>query len=143
MAKAIKLKIEHDFNFLLIGLVTSEPIYRLSWLINESTGIKLAETKSIQHHHKKTKELQSFSVFSYEDLENGGIYDLIQNKGTNGLLIEEQKNIDYLFKVAFADINNEEFLNQIKVISNINLAHSIEPGSLKSKSRLISSVSES
>lgn len=143
MAKAIKLNIEQDLNFLLIGIVTSEPIYRLSWLINEIVDIKLAESRSIQHHHKKTKELQNFSVFSFEDDENGGLYELIQNKAVNGALIEEQKSMDYLFKISNADIDYVEFTSLIKRIENINLAHVIEPGSLKSKSRLISSIDES
>lgn len=142
MAKAIKLNIEQDLNFLLVGIVTSEPIYRLSWLINENIGIKLAEAKAIMHHHKTTKEIQSYTVFSFEDIEQGGLYELIQNKGVNGALIEEQKNMDFLLKVSYSDINFNEFLKQIKSIENINLAHAIEPGSLKSKNRFLSSVDD-
>lgn len=137
MPKTIKLNIEYDYNFILIGIVTSEPIYRLSWLINEALSLRLAEAKSVQCFHKKTNQNQSFAVFAFVDEEQGGLYELIQNKSVGATLIEEQKSIDFFLKVSFADVDKNELLRLIKGIENINLALFIEPGLLKSKQRLI------
>ncbi len=138
MAKAIKLNLALDFNFILIGLVTSEPIYRVGWLINEKFGLQLTETKPVCLNHQKTNLKQVFSLFDYANEESGERYELIQNRGENGALIEEQKNIDFLLKVTDSTDDVIHLLSKIKEIKNINLAIEIQPGSLKSKNRLIS-----
>lgn len=137
MAKALKLKIENSYDFILIGLVTSEPIYRLGWLLNQELGLQLADSKSVQLLHKQTKIIQSFSRFEYIDNDEV-CYELIYNRSSNGLFIEEQKSMDYFLKISESNLIAEELLSLIKAIENISLAIEIVPGSLKSKNRLIS-----
>lgn len=137
MAKAIKLNIKNNFDFVLIGLVTSEPIYRLSWLLNQEFGLQLTDYKPIQLLHKQTKVIQSFTRFAYYD-EANAFYELIQNRGGNGLFVEEQKNVDFLLKITDGFVDGAEFASRTKVLENISLVIKLQPGSLKSKDRLIS-----
>lgn len=137
MAKAIKLNITPEFDFSLIGIVSSEPIYRISWLLNEKLGLQLTENSHLQLVHLKSKTKQEFSLFTYTNEESGELFDLIQNKSANGVLIDEQKSMDFFLKITDSVADIQEILTNIKEVKNINLAINIQPGSLKSRNRLI------
>lgn len=141
MAQSIKLDIFEEFHFILIGFVTTEPIYRLSWLFNQELGFNLVSFPSIELLHKKSKIIQSFTRFGEED-EDGSLIELIQNKSEHGLFIEEHKNIDYFLKVDGRDLNAAGLINSLKTIKNISLIVEVQPGSLKSKDRLLFRIGE-
>ncbi len=136
MGKAIKLNIEPQFDFILIGLVTSEPVYRVSWLINERLDIQLKEVQALLSYHNKRQVYQEFSVFQYIN-DDEEIFQLIQNKSSQGLLIEEQKQVDFWLKIENAALLVNDYLKLIKPEKNISLAFEVKPGSLKSGFRLI------
>ena len=50
MSNTIKMNLPESFDFTLIAIITSEPIYRLGWLLNQSLKIDLKEV------HKSVKE---------------------------------------------------------------------------------------
>lgn len=137
MGKAVKLSIQPTYDFLLIGLVTSEPIYRLSYLINEALQIQLTETNPIKIYHQKRNIYQAFDWFKYthESLEMD--FNLIHNKGIQGLLIEEQKQVDFWLKIDNPQLTATDIIQTLRLIKNINLVFEIKPGSLKSKNRML------
>lgn len=136
MAKAVKLNIKPEFDFLVFGIVTSEPNYRLSWLINQSLNIALKETPPVKLYHQKRQVVQQFGRFSYlTNLDE--LYQLIQNKSEQGFLLEEYKQVDFLLKIEGLSEDGKTILSKIKAIKNISLVFEIKPGQLKSKNRLI------
>lgn len=141
MSKAIKIKVETNFDFLLIGLVTSEPIYKISWQINEKLSILLKEANPLQVYHQKKQLVQEFTKFSFIAPDNLN-YHLLQNKGSQGFLVEEQKQVDFWLKIEDTSQDCDYLIQILKTIKNISLALKVEPGSLKSKSRLIFTENE-
>ncbi len=141
MGKQIKLNIKPDFNFTLIGLVTSEPLYRASWLINELLNIQLKESQPMQAYHVKRQIVQKFPKFCFCP-DNSSSFYLICNKSPQGFLIEEQKQVDYWIKIEGVFQSND-LLNKLKTLKNINLAFEVKPSSLKSKLRLLFSDEDS
>jgi len=141
MAKVVKLNIKPDFNFVLIALVSSEPLYRIGWLINEHINIQLKEVEPINIIHSKRQINQEFQRFAFtNDTET---YYLVNNKSENGVLIEEQKQVDFWLKIeSLNQINSADLVKNIKSIKDINLAFIVDPSSLKSKQKLISFDSE-
>ncbi|PKP10860.1 MAG: hypothetical protein CVU09_04870 [Bacteroidetes bacterium HGW-Bacteroidetes-4] len=137
MGKAVKLEITDDFNFPLIGIVTTEPIYRLGFLINEVLGYNLKENRSFKVYHPKHQLVQEFPLFSEYSDDSFAVVHLIQNKSLQGLLIEEQKQVDFWLKWEHILIEPERVLALLKKIKSINLAFEVKPGSLKSKTRLL------
>jgi hypothetical protein len=136
MSKSIKLSIEPYFEFFLIGIVTSEPLYRLSWLINEKLEIQLKEVAPIKTYHAKRQLMQEFALFQYID-EDDTNFQLFQNKNMHGYLIEEQKQTDFWLKIEDSEISIDNFILKLKTIKNINLIFEVKPGLLKSKLRLL------
>jgi len=136
MSKKIKIQLEETFDFQLIGLVTAEPIYKVSWQINAQFHILLKEANPVQVYHNKKQLVQEFSRFTFKTPDNLH-YHLIHNKGTQGLFIEEQKQIDYWLMIEDKTLELKHLLTKLKNMKNISLALKIEPGSLKSKNRFI------
>ena len=136
MTKLIKLRSKPNYEFILTGIVSSEPIYRISWLINELLGVQLKETHSIKNYNSKRQVIQEFSKYSYTTDEEFYIH-LIQNKNEQGLFIEEQKHVDYWLKLDDTSVITNELLSQLNTLKNVNLAFDIKPGSLKSKTNLL------
>ena len=98
MAKSLRLEIEPDYTFLLFGIVTSEPLYRLSWLINQALHLNLSADKPVRVMHSKRQVVQEFELFRFIN-EGEHIFELFQNKGQQGSLIEEHKQTDFFFKI--------------------------------------------
>jgi hypothetical protein len=142
MSNNLKLNLQPSFDFSLIALVSSEPIYRLGYLLNEALKLELKESRAIQIYHPKKQQVQEFSLFRHEKYEPSVCIDLIQNKGLTGLLIEEQKPVDYWLKCELPKQEVTRFLEKIKNIKNISLAFEVNPGSLKSKDRFIFSLQD-
>lgn len=132
----LRLNTNQDFDFTLIGIVSSEPIYRISWLINELLHIQLKESQSIKIYNSKTQIMQEFLMHSYFTNEEL-YYHLIQNKGQQGVLIEEQKQVDYWMKITNLTIDASQLVSQLNTLKNVNLTFGVKPGSLKSKSKLL------
>jgi hypothetical protein len=142
MSNTLKLSLPPTFDFSLVALVSSEPIYRLSYLLNLSLKLDLKEYKSIQIYHPKKQEIEEFLIFRHHKEEPFILVDLIQNRGKNGLLAEEQKKVDYWLKFDANHLIRAKQLEKIKAIKEISLAFSVEPGSLKSKDRFNFSIDE-
>lgn len=136
MSNSIKIKLDETYDFNLIGLVSSEPIYKISWLVNEKLHILLKETTPIQVYHPKKQVVQEFNRFTFKtplDLN----YYIIENKGSQGLFIEEYKQIDFWLIIEDLNLKINHVLSTLKEIKNVNLALEIKPGSLKSKNRIL------
>jgi len=142
MSNNLKLTLQPSFDFTLIALVSSEPIYRLGFLLNEALKLELKESRAIQIYHPKKQQVQEFSLFRHEKDDTPVCIDLIQNKGLSGLLIEEQKQVDYWLKSDSPRQDAVRLVEKIKNIKNISLAFEVNPGSLKSKDRFIFSLQD-
>lgn len=142
MSKAVKLEISDDFDFPLLGMVTSEPIYRLGFLINQSLRYNLKENHTLKVYHAKRQVVQEFPLFSEYSDDCCAAIHLIQNKCLQGVLIEEQKQVDFWLKWEHINIESNQVLEALKKIKNINLVFELKPGLLKSKNRLLFTIEQ-
>lgn len=96
-------------------------------------GIKLAKTED----HATEHSLHSMFAFNQEVLFRD--YYLLANRGKDGMLIEEHKQMDYFFiiKGSVEEEEAKQLVEQIKKADVIAGAYSIEVHSLKSKHNLV------
>lgn len=142
MAKSLKLNIKPDFDFTLIGIASSEPIYRICWLINELLSIQLKETPSIHLYNNKHQIVQEFPKYSVIT-DDEFYFHVIQNKSEQGILIEEQKQVDFWIKTDDLSKISGDLITKLNTLKNVNLAFEVKPSSLKSKTRLLFSDEDS
>lgn len=95
--KVIRLGLDNNGidDFIIIGLVSAEPDYKLSLAINRRLGISLRHSAPVTagDHNKKTFSRFSSQKGSFID------YSLVANRSENELLLKKLKNIDYIFMV--------------------------------------------
>jgi hypothetical protein len=128
-----KLQFDYDFDFCLIGIVSSEKDYRLCWMLNNLFNIKLA--KAEEHSTAQSNH----SMYSYVQEELFREYYLIANKSDSHVLIEELKNMDYFLMIK--GVNEEEekknIADLIKKSDMVSGAYVIDVHSLKSKHNFV------
>lgn len=155
------LKIEYDYDFVLIGISSHEKDYRLCWALNKVLEIELTRTDSLEIKSKKQDTPSFFSLFKYENNDEFKEYFVLANlsedrqfaskehtlfnKGKepssteSGILIPEHRQMDYFFIIRgeMDDTTIENLLRKLKGIEFILTAVRIDVEELKSKTNLV------
>ena len=155
------LKIEFDYNFVLVGISSHEKDYRISWALNNALGIDLTINESLEIKFKNKTDV-FFSIFSFKNEEDFLEFHVISNfsekkvvnsnannlfsksenfseSNTNGTLIPEMKQINY-FLLIKGEVKKKDIKTIVDKIKKINLvlaATPIDIMALKSKKNLI------
>lgn len=143
------LQVDYDYDFLLIGICTHAKDYRLCWEINKILEIKLerVDDTMLNTHTKDFSvkkgtshgELSAYSIYFCEEEESNNCFHVISNKSSNGILIIEQKQVDYFLRIKG---NNDsdyqvELIKKLKNISIVLTAYEIDLNKLKSKHKFL------
>lgn len=156
------LKIEYDYDFVLIGISSHEKDYRLCWALNNTLELELTKTESLEIKAKKQDNPSFFSLFQYENVDEFREYFVLANTSENrqlatkehtlfnnsthetlavdsGILIPEHRQIDYFLMIRgeLEDETIDEFVSKLKAIDLILTAVRIDVSSLKSKENLL------
>lgn len=139
MAKTvIKLTNDDDYDFIVIGIVCQHRDYRLCHELNKILKIDLNKKDDYVVFNNKRMEDHSFSFYEYTN-EEGDRYNLISNRCTKGVLLPEQKVIDYLLliKPDKTRIDESEITAQLKNVKVILGVYRLDILKLKSKDNLL------
>jgi len=94
----VQLKINQNNESVLVGIVSSEPDYKLSLALNRKLKIALKNVNPLTVTDENGNE-SAFSRFSDTSLSHGTAYDLTSNRNEKNYLIRKLKNIDYFFQI--------------------------------------------
>lgn len=134
------LEIEYDYGFVLIGISSHEKDYRICWAINNKLELELIKTESLEIKEKKLDNPSHYALFVCNREEEFSEYFLIANRSEKGILIPEQKQMDYFLIIKEEEIKEEKVTDLIKKIKEITLVQTavrIDASTLKSKQNLI------
>jgi hypothetical protein len=127
----VKLNIEQSSDYILLGLVCSEPDYKLSLSLNKKFGISLRNILPL----KLMDEDLSFSRFSnLHDPENH-IFNLISNRSGKNFLLNKLKNIDYLLQISNpeSEVDLNSITSSLRELETINAVFNIDVNTIKDK----------
>jgi hypothetical protein len=130
----VKLQIDQIYDFILIGLVSSEPDYKLSLALNKKFGISLKTIDPVRISGENGIEL-IFSRFSDTSESPERIYNLVSNRSGRDFLIKKFRNIDYILNIHSADnknINNQ-ITSSLREIPAITAVFNIETDTIKDR----------
>ena len=133
------LEIEYDYNFVLIGISSHEKDYRICWALNNILKLDLVKIAPLEIKDKKQDKTSYFSLFEYLIPDEFMEYFIIANQSEKGVLIAEQKNMDYFFIIR-GEIDEDkvtEIIKKIKDLSIVQTAVRIDLSTLKCKQNLI------
>ena len=139
MAKTIlKLKEEDHFDFLLFSIICQQKDYRLCRELNLKLDIRLQREEDYKVFNGKRMEDQEFAFFRFITPEEDEYY-LVSNRCSKGLLVPEQKQIDYfiIIRKGMSRIDDSGILGALKEIRMVLGVYKVEARNLKSKENLI------
>ena len=130
----VQLKISQDNEFVLFGLVSSEPDYKLSLTINKKFRVSLKNSSPVKITGDTGSE-QSFSRFSDTSSPTGKAFHLFSNRSGKYFLLKKLKNVDYIFQLH--DPENEDnadsFARGLREIESVNAVFSIDLNTFRDK----------
>ncbi len=130
----VKLQIDQINDFILLGLVSTEPDYKLSLALNRELGISLKNGTPLKISGNSGEELL-FSRFSDTTESPDRVYDLVANRSGKNYLIKKLKNVDYILHVHYPD--NEIFtagiISRLREMTSITAVFNIDKDSIKDR----------
>jgi hypothetical protein len=162
MAK-FTLEPEYDFNFLLYGIASHEPDYKLCIALNEALAVEFHRTTPLELNKKKQNGELLFSCFTgikeidqtefsffanlsfnsasenTSDKAQASLFDDDATHGQKSYLIPELEEMNY-FLLVRTEYNAEiadEIENKLKAIPMVLNVLNIDPVDLPSKNNLI------
>ena len=140
--KQRKLHIELDFDFDLLGIISSVRSYKLAWSINNILDIDLQISEDITLLLAKEK---SIVIANYLYKTENSLFRLLKNKPVDSFnknnlpLLPEMAHLDYLFLIEGATypITISDMLQKLKSLDTIEYILSINVNDLKSKENLL------
>jgi hypothetical protein len=130
----IKLKIDKKSDFILFGLVSSEPDYKLSLAINKKFRISLKNISPVKLTDDSGYEL-AFSRFSDTNGSHDVIFSLISNRYGKYFLLRKLINVDYIFQIQDSDngTNINHITAKLREIDTISAVFNIDMNSINDK----------
>jgi len=130
----LKLNIEQENDYLLLGLVTAEPDYKVCLALNKKLGILLKNIPPVRVMDTNRQEL-TFSRFSDKRANDEMVTDLISNRTGSTHLLSKLKNIDYLLQVQKSekDIDPDQLASKIREIETITAVFIIDVTTIKDR----------
>ena len=132
--RKVRLKDNQNSNSEIIGIVSSEPDYRLSLAINRKLKIALKNDHPITLVEDDDSNI-AFSKFSDVSGSPHLYYELTSNRAGKSFLLKKLKNIDFIFQVH--NPNSDETIRDtaaiLKNIECITAIFLIDPLTIKDK----------
>ncbi len=132
--KRVQLKVNHDDGSSFIGIVSAEPDYRLSLVLNKTLKISLKSYGSLIPAGSEGNNT-SFSRFSDHTSPAGQVFDLVSNRQGKDYLLKKLKNIDYIFRIYDPEneIRAEDIASTLRSLDGITAIFSLDLASLNDK----------
>jgi hypothetical protein len=130
----VKLNIDQNNDYILLGIVSSEVDYKLSLSLNKKFRISLKNTSPVSVIADNKSEL-TFSRFSNNASPADFMFCLISNRSGKHYLLNKLKNIDYLFQIQNPDneVNLNDITSNLKEIDTVTAVFNIDLNSIKDK----------
>jgi hypothetical protein len=127
----VKLNIDQNTDYILIGIVTTEPDYKISLALNKKFGISLRNISPL----KFSEEDLAFSRFSNSSEHENVTYNLISNRSGKNFFLNKLKNIDYLLQISDpeTEIDLNTITSALREVETINAVFNIDINTLKDK----------
>jgi hypothetical protein len=134
------LKFEIDLDFVLIAINTPLKDYRVCHFINKYLNFNFKKIPDLAVDiFQLITEPAFFSIYHYQWETTETDFYFIANKGSEGLLIPEMREVDYFFMIKNfiddTDLNN--IISALNRIPEIMAAVKIEPKKIKSRENLL------
>jgi hypothetical protein len=134
------LKFEIDLDFILIAINTPLKDYRVCHFINKYLHFNFYKQPDLAVDiYQGMHEPALFSIYHYQWEATETDFYFIANKGSEGYLIPEMREVDYFFMIKnfIDDTDLNSIISGLNRIPEIMAAVKIEPKKIKSRENLL------
>lgn len=130
----VQLNLDNEDSSVLIGIVSSDPDYRLSLAINKKLGISLKNSEPLE-----IGEPGGIStIFSrFSDISGAPeiVFSLISNRSGKKFFLKKLRNIDYLLYIHDSEksVGSSRMISELREIEEITAVFDIDLKSIKEK----------
>jgi hypothetical protein len=127
-------------NTRLIGITSGQKEYQLCWEINRLTGYGFKMNNDLEVVLMKKEKNCFFSVYAFEEPARYTSHYLYHNHYKGEYLLQELKNIDFIWLIRGTYYSDEEIkwlAEGIKSISNVQMVSILKTEGLKNRENLI------
>ncbi|HLP73474.1 MAG TPA: IPExxxVDY family protein [Bacteroidales bacterium] len=131
----LRLDARQPDEYIVKGLVSAEPDYKISLLINRKFKISLKHADPLAVTTENGEPLL-FSRYSSAQPDSEITYTLISNRNdSKNHLLRKFKNVDYIFVVHDPDsmLRQDELSTGLRDLETVTAIFSIDPHSIKDK----------
>jgi len=130
----LKLNIEQNNDYILLGLVSAEPDYKLSLALNKKLKVSLRNISPVRLSNENISEL-TFSRFSNYDNSTDLMLNLVTNRSGKNYLLNKLKNVDYLLQIQITEkeVSPDNITSKLREIDTITAVFNIDPNTLNDK----------
>ena len=133
------LKYELDLDFVLLAITAPLKDYKLCFYINKHLNVNFRKIDELELMFNADENPFCFSRYHYSEYQSDTDFFILANKGTEGFLVPEMKNVDFFLLIHnYIDKEDlQQFIVGLNKISEILVAVEINPRKLKSKENLV------
>lgn len=133
------LEDDYDYDFRLVGISCHAKDYRLCWCLNRFLNLGfIKDNNDLEIVGDGLFEGSKHSMFSYYDEEDQNEYFLIANRDSQGFLLPEQKQADFVLLIKESlPLDLDGFVKELRSLDLILTSFEIDVEKLKSKENLI------
>jgi hypothetical protein len=132
--KRIQLPVNDQEKPKIIGIVSTDPDYKLSLKINRKLHIKLKSSAPVITGDNE-KDNHSYSKFTDPAAAPDSVIYLISNRSGKGFLLKQLRNIDFILLINGESlaVNISGITSRLREIDTITAVFNIEGDNLKDK----------
>jgi hypothetical protein len=137
--KSLTLEVDYDFDFTLIGIVSSCKEYKLAWSLNQFAKLRLTKQQDLIYDFMKKGRLV---ISNYLHQTEYSTFRLFKNRSVTPCelkkpyLLHEIKDFDYVIRVDGQHCS-VTLLNQLKSLTEVQYVKQFEPGEFQYKENLL------
>ncbi|MGE5421537.1 MAG: IPExxxVDY family protein [Chloroflexota bacterium] len=133
--KITRLRLEdtHSDEYIFLGLVSSEPDYKLSLLLNNLFRISLKHKRPVKTDDDRQN--CSYSRYASSDDHSASFFSLVSNRCEKEYLLKKLRNVDYIFisHNPEKDLDGEKLSADLRTAESITAVFRLDPDILKDK----------
>ncbi len=132
--RRVHLNLNEEDESILLGIVSSDPDYKLSLALNKKLGLSLKNNSPVEPDHSKLPEL-FFSRFTDLTRAPDIVFSLVSNRSGKNFFLNKLRNIDYLLHVYDPENSSDtdKLISGLREIETVTAVFNIDIKSVKDK----------
>ncbi len=142
MPKKLRLNSDYEKDYTLFGIVSHQRDYRLIWSINEKMHLHLEKMEDLKIFQDKKNEINTFSLYYYNEPNTFKSYFFISNMGEKGPLFIEHRQTNFLLLIKgnVSQTLKDEISHDLFTNEYVLKVHSIPISTIKNIDNFLSDM---